>query len=78
MKTNKKTRITERDYILANRKASREEEIAAHGKQISFRSHLHSSKKVYNRKKHNKAIIVDDDGLIYCKSGIVTISFPAL
>ena len=78
MKTNKKTRITERDYILANRKASREEEIAAHGKQISFRSHLHISKKVYNRKKHNKAIIVNDDGLIYCESGIVTISLPAL
>ena len=64
MKTFKKIRITKQDYILANRKASREEEIAAHGKQISFRSHLHSSKKVYNRKKTNKAIITNDDGFV--------------
>ncbi len=66
MRHYKKKRITEQDYILANRKASREEEIAAHGKQILFRSHLHCSKKVYNRKKHNKAIIINEDGFVYC------------
>ena len=46
----KKLTITVDDYILANRKASREEEIAAHGKQISFRKAIHKSKKTYTRK----------------------------
>ena len=36
----KRLRITERDFLLANRKAAREEEILAHGKPIIFRSHL--------------------------------------
>lgn len=47
MKTNK---ITERDYIKANRKASRDEEIALHGKPIR-RPAVHRSKKTYNRKR---------------------------
>ena len=64
MSTTSKMRITERDFILANRKAARDEEIAAHGKQIAFRTHLHRSKKTYNRKKTNKAIILDDDGFV--------------
>lgn len=37
--------------MLANRKASREEEIALHGKQISFRKVMHRSAKQYDRKK---------------------------
>ena len=45
-----KKRITRDDYIKANRKASREEEIEAHGHPISFKR-VHKSKKVYNRKK---------------------------
>ena len=48
-------RITEQDYILAQRKARREEEILAHGKQINGRRMLHKSKKVYSR-KNNKPI----------------------
>ena len=38
-------RITVDDFLKANRKASREEEIAAHGKQISFRTLLRKSAK---------------------------------
>ena len=46
----KKLRITVDDYLLAQRKASREEEIRAHGKQIRGRHMLHKSKKTYSRK----------------------------
>ena len=45
-----KKRITEKDYIKANRKAAREAEIAQHGKQVSLRPVVHKSKKEYNRK----------------------------
>lgn len=47
------------DYIKANRKASREEEIAAHGKLISMRTTVHKSKKLYNRRKEKKAGLKD-------------------
>ena len=47
-------RITEKDFILANRRAARLEEIEAHGKPVSLRSAIHKSKKVYNRKKMKK------------------------
>ena len=48
-------RITEADYMLAQRRAARLEEIAAHGKPVSFRSALHKSKKIYNRKRLKKS-----------------------
>ena len=53
MKPNKKPktlRITEKDFLLANRRAARMEEIEAHGKPVSFRKAIHKSKKVYDRK----------------------------
>ena len=49
-----KTRITEQDYIKANRKASREEEIKMYGKQITHRHVTHKSKKQYNRQRDRK------------------------
>lgn len=55
----KKYRITVEDFIKANRKASREEEIAAHGKQISMRSILQKSKKAYDRRKGKKVSMED-------------------
>ena len=57
----KKFRITEKDFLLANRKASREEEIAQYGKQILFRTIKQKSKKVYDRKRLKKAGINSDD-----------------
>lgn len=54
-------RITEKDFLLANRKASREEEIAKYGKQIMFRTTTQKSKKVYDRKRLKKAGINSDD-----------------
>ena len=39
------------DFIKANRKASREEEIASHGSQVSFRRVLHKSRRQYDRKR---------------------------
>ena len=58
----KRLRITEQDFLLANRKAAREEEILAHGKPISFRTHLHKSKKQYDRKRLKRAIKSLEDG----------------
>ena len=55
----KSFRITVDDYILAQRKASREEEIRLHGKQISGRHMLHRSKKTYSRKNRGP-VEVDD------------------
>ena len=60
-KRQKKLRITEADFMLANRRAARLEEIAEHGRPISMRSVLHKSKKVYDRKRLKKAGITSDD-----------------
>lgn len=56
----KKLRITEADYLLAQRRAARLEEIAAHGKPVSMRSAIHKSKKIYDRKRLKKADINSD------------------
>ena len=56
----KKLRITEADYMLAQRRAARLEEIAAYGKPVSMRSVIHKSKKVYDRKRLKKAGITPD------------------
>ncbi len=58
--TKKKYRITVQDFLKANRKASREEEIAAHGKQISFRKTLQKSRKTYDRKRLGKVEDIND------------------
>lgn len=43
-------RITRGDYVKANRRASREEEIKAHGHPLRIGG-VHKSKKVYDRKR---------------------------
>ena len=51
-KTKRKTlHITEADFMLANRRAARLEDIAAHGRPVAFRKVLHKSKKLYDRKR---------------------------
>ena len=60
-KKQKKLRITEADFILANRRAARLEEIAEHGRPVSMRTALHKSKKVYDRKRMTRAAIHPDD-----------------
>ena len=57
----KKLRITEADFMLAQRRAARLEEIAEHGRPVSFRKAVHKSKKVYDRKKLKGAGITGDD-----------------
>ena len=57
----KKLRITEADYMLAQRRAARLEEIAAHGKPVSFRTTLQRSKKAYDRKRLKRAGLHPDD-----------------
>lgn len=59
-KKQKKLRITERDFLLANRRAARMEEIEAHGRPVSFRGAIHQSKKVYNRKALKRQASDDD------------------
>ncbi|MGN0045400.1 hypothetical protein [Alistipes indistinctus] len=49
-----KKRITEQDYLKAHRKASREEEIARHGRPVG-QSRVHRSKKAYDRKRRRQA-----------------------
>ncbi len=55
-----KKKITKEDYIKANRKLSREEEIEKHGHPICH-TRVHVSKKAYNRKKMKAG----DKGLPY-------------
>ncbi len=59
-KKQKKLRITQADYMLAQRRAARLEEIAEHGKPVSFRSAVHKSKKVYDRKRLKRLLRSDD------------------
>ena len=61
MKHNK-MRITEKDFLLANRRAARTEEIEAHSKQITFRTVTQKSRKIYDRKRLKRAVIKGDDG----------------
>ena len=51
----KKHRITEADYLKAQRRASREEEIALHGRPITRRA-VHKSKKTYDRKREKAGL----------------------
>ena len=51
----KKQRITEEDYRKAHRKASREEEIARHGRTALCRA-VHKSKKTYDRKREKAGL----------------------
>lgn len=56
-----KLRITQADYILAQRRAARLEEIASHGKLVSMRPMKHRSKKIYDRKRLIKIDMNYDD-----------------
>ena len=56
----KKLRITQADYMLAQRRAARLEEIAEHGKPVSFRSSVHKSKKAYDRKRLKRLSGLED------------------
>ena len=58
---NKKLCITEKDFLLANRRASRAEEIKKYGKQVLMRTITHKSKKVHDRKRLKKAGINNND-----------------
>ena len=53
-------RITEQDFLLANRRAARQEDVDSHGRPTAFRTKLQESRKAYNRKKHKK-ILTDDE-----------------
>ena len=55
----KKRVITEKDYIKAVRRASREAEIAAHGKPVGAPRIVHRSNKLYSR-KNTKAGLTKD------------------
>ena len=61
----KKLRITEADFMLANRRAARMEEISEHGRPVSMRTALHKSKKVYDRKRLKRTGIEFKDDLSF-------------
>lgn len=65
----KKMRITLKDFILANRRASRAEEIEKYGQQVHNRRMVHKSKKKYDRKAMKRAVIKGDDSS-YCLLGL--------
>ncbi len=54
----KKRVITPKDYIKAVRRASREAEIASHGKPLGG-GKVHRSKKLYSRKKAKAGLAKD-------------------
>ena len=58
-KKQKKLRITQADYMLAQRRAARLEEIAEHGKPVTFRSAVHKSKKDYDRKRLKRMAMLE-------------------
>lgn len=58
-KKQKKLHITDKDFMLANRRAARMEDIALHGRSTALRSLRHASKKAYNRKRLKKAEEID-------------------
>lgn len=49
--------ITESDYLKAQRRAARLEEIALHGRPVSFRKAVHRSKKTYSRKGMKSGLV---------------------
>lgn len=57
----KNLKITEKDFLLANRRAAREEEIEAHGHPAWARTMIHKSKKIYDRKREKRTAIENDD-----------------
>jgi len=59
-KAPRRLRITEQDYLKANRRAARLEEIEAHGKPVRFRAILHKSRKTYDR--HRLKPVNPDEG----------------
>ena len=74
----KKLRITQADYLKANRRASRQEEIESHGHPVQGRAMIHKSKKVYDRNRIKRAAIKSDDSshffmttetALFCLSG---------
>ena len=46
--------IGEKDFLLANRRAARDEEIEAHGHPVTFRTRTHRSAATYTRKTKHK------------------------
>ena len=68
----KKMRITLADFILANRKASRAEEIEKYGQQVHNRRMVHKSKKKYDRKAMKRAVIKGDDSSYYFHDNDIT------
>ncbi|MFI3262628.1 MAG: hypothetical protein R3Y26_06945 [Rikenellaceae bacterium] len=52
----KQLKITEKDYLRAHRKASREAEISTFGKQVSHRTKVQKSKKTYDRTGNKAAL----------------------
>ena len=71
----KTLRITQKDYLKANRRASRQEEIDVHGKPVRISS-VHKSKKKYDR-KHEKAEFKKALPFLFHRTVLFKLSFVA-
>lgn len=47
-------RFSEKDFLHANRRAARQEDIDEHGRPTAFRSAKHATMKQYNRQKERR------------------------
>lgn len=56
----KKYKITQKDFLLANRRAARQEDIDEHGHPTAFRRALHKSMKAYDRNALKRKPIDDE------------------
>ena len=61
----KKLKITLEDFILANHRAARMEEIERHVRKVQSRRMVHKSKKTYDRNRLKRAVIKSDDGSLF-------------
>lgn len=53
-------RLGQKEVTRAQRRAARLEEIAEHGKPVSFRSAVYKSKKAYDRKRLKRMAMIED------------------
>ena len=58
-KKGQKMHVGEEDYLLANRRASREIEIERHGKPVSLRPAIHTPKTAYSRSRMKRQAVTE-------------------
>ncbi|MCQ2143303.1 MAG: hypothetical protein MJY56_04460 [Bacteroidales bacterium] len=60
--SNSKLRITLKDFVKANKRAARLEEIQSHGRPVEIWTITHKSKKAYDRNRLKRTPLTQDEG----------------